>query len=82
MIGITYFSDSLFYYWVITFELSGSFHQYGLEAPKLDAQSPNLGYASKMLVVSTGTREIGTTFSSYTDTANLLQSVGIFSLFT
>ena len=65
MIGITYFSDSLFYYWVITFELSGSFHQYGLEAPKLDAQSPNLGYAFYWY------KEIGTTFSSYTDTANL-----------
>ena len=64
------FRQSL-YYWVITFELSGSFHQYGLEAPKLDAQSPNLGYASKMLVVSTGTRKLGTSFDSYTDTANL-----------
>ena len=71
MIGITYFSDSLLYYWVITFELSGSFHQYGLEAPKLDAQSPNLGYASKMLVVSTGTRKSALRLSSYTDTANL-----------
>lgn len=69
MIGLHTFRQSL-YYQVITFELSGSFHQYGLEAPKLDAQSPNLGYASKMLVVSTGTK-IGTSFDSYTDTANL-----------